>query len=120
MKKKKNENYLDNIPVRNKDFSWEEDDEIVIIHMENNGIYNKIAQKFFGTPKMSHISLDEFGSFIWKQINGENSIYEIGELVKKEFGQRVEPLYERLSKYFYNLNSTKFITFKEKEKVHNG
>lgn len=120
MKKKNNENYLDNIPLKNEEFDWDEDDGIVIIHMENKGIYNRIAQKLFGSPKVSHITLDEFGSFVWKQINGSRSIYEIGQLIKEEFGDRVEPLYERLSKYFYNLKSSKFISFKEKEKEHHG
>lgn len=111
---KNKDNYLDNIPMKNHAFSWEVEDGLVVIHMENKGIYNKIAQKFFGTPKVSHVSLDEFGSFVWEQIDDQRSIYQIGQLVNEEFGEHAEPLYERLSKYFYNLNSTKFITFKVK------
>ncbi len=114
MKKNNKQNYLDNIPMKNQAHSWEEEDEVVTIHMENKGIYNKIAQKFFGSPKVSHVALDELGSFVWKQIDGQRSIYQIGQLVNEEFGTNAEPLYERLSKYFYNLNSTKFITFKVK------
>lgn len=111
---KNKENYLDKIPMKNNTFSWEVEDGLVVIHMENKGIYNKIAQKFFGSPKVSHVSLDELGSFVWEQIDGQRSIYQIGQLVNEEFGKSAEPLYERLSKYFYNLNSTKFITFKVK------
>ncbi|MFV0516655.1 MAG: PqqD family protein [Aminipila sp.] len=117
MKKKSEQNYLDNIPIKNENYKWEVDDQIVTIQMENKGFYNRIAQKCFGTPKVSYITLDEFGSFVWQQIDGKRNIYEIGQLVKKHFGKEVEPLYERLSKYFYNLNNTKFISFKERDKI---
>ncbi len=112
--KKKNENYLDNIPVKNGDICWEEDDDLVIIKQENKGFYNKIAQKFFGRPEVSNIHLDEFGSFVWKQIDGEKDITEIGRLVSDEFGEAAEPLYERLVNYIYRLRDVKYINFKRK------
>jgi len=62
---------------------------------------------------VSHIALEELGSFVWQLIDGNRSIYQIGELVSEEFGQQADPLYERLSKYFYSLNGTKFIHFKK-------
>ena len=78
MKKKKNENYLDNVPVINGDICWEEDDDkLIVIKQKNKGFYSKIAQKFFDRPKISNIHLDEFGSFVWKQIDGEKDIAEI-------------------------------------------
>ena len=68
--------------------------------MENKGLANRIAQICFGRPKVSHITLEELGSFIWQQIDGEKSILQIGELVQEAFGEKAEPLYERLAHVF--------------------
>ncbi len=66
MAKKKSKNYLDFIPVRNQKNTWDEADGKVTIHMVNSGFYNKIAQRFFHTPQVSHIDLDSYGSFLWQ------------------------------------------------------
>ena len=70
--------------------------EIVEITVENTGFYNKVAQRLFKKPRYSFIKLDEYGSFVWQQIDGKKSIYEIGkELVNKHKGAS-DQLYERL------------------------
>ena len=51
------------------------------------------------------------GSFIWQQIDGEKSILQIGELVQEAFGEKAEPLYERLAQYMKILYGKGFITF---------
>ncbi len=59
------------------------------------------------------VKLDEIGSFIWNLCDGKNSVKEIGLELKNEFGERVEPLYERLGIFFQNLEKNRFITFKD-------
>ena len=109
--KNSNENYLDKVPKISDEISWTEEDNIVTIAIENKGFFNKVAQRFFKKPKISYIHLDEFGSFVFKQIDGKKDITEIGALVKENFGDEAEPLYERLSKYISILNSYGFVTF---------
>ncbi|MBR4707878.1 MAG: PqqD family protein [Pseudobutyrivibrio sp.] len=105
------DNYLDYVYSVNGDLTWtcNESGE-VIIDMENKGITNRIAQKFFKRPKVSHITLEGMGSFIFTCIDGKRSVYEIGKLVKEKYGQEAEPLYERLSVYVKRLEELKFIT----------
>lgn len=110
---KEQENYLDKIPVHNGDFDWMENNGLVTVIQKNDHLYDRLAQKFLKTPKESQIDLDKFGSFVWLQIDGKRSIYDIGILVKAEFGKEAEPLYERLSKYFYTLNDVKFIKLED-------
>ncbi len=112
--KKNKANYLDNIPVIRGDIVWKEYNGLVTVNQEHKGFYAKIAQKVFKTPKTSYVDLDAFGSFVWLQIDGKRSIYEIGKLVKEEYGEAAEPLYERLSKYFYTLKDVDFVAFKKK------
>ena len=109
---KKEENYLEKIPVRG-DFKWTTDnDGIVTLEIENKGVFNKIAQKLFKKPRISYVHLDKMGSFIWPIIDGEKSILDISEDVDKEFGEDAKPLYERLAKFFQILASYGFVTFK--------
>ena len=110
---KKQENYLEKIPQKG-DFKWTKDDEgIVTLEIENKGIFNRICQKLFKKPKISYVHLDKMGSFVWPIIDGEKSILDISEDVKKEFGDEANPLYERLSKYFQILASYGFVKFKD-------
>ena len=90
---KKQDNFLEYIPKIKEGISWKPEQGHVIIDMENKGLANRIAQICFGRPKVSHITLEELGSFIWQQIDGEKSILQIGELVQEAFGEKAEPLY---------------------------
>ena len=113
MKKRLNENYLERVPVRG-DFKWSSDDENkVTLEIENNGFFNRIAQKFFKKPKISYVHLDEMGSFVWPLIDGEKDIIEIGRFVEEHFGEKANPLYERLANYFRILESYGFIKWKK-------
>ncbi len=105
-------NYLENVPQKAvQNFSCDEKG-LVTLEIENKGIANKIAQTFFKRPKVSFIHLDEHGSFVWNLIDGKKDIIEIGKDVKEHFGEKAEPLYERLAKFFKILESYKFIKFK--------
>lgn len=106
-------NYLEKIPLRRPDIEWTTDEEgIVTLHIENKGAMNRIAQKLFKKPKISHVHMEEFGSFLWPHLNGDKDIIALGELVKEHFGEKAEPLYERLAKYFKIIESYNFIIWK--------
>jgi len=108
---KKEENFLEYIPVRNEEFEFEQDEQgQITILKENKGLMNKIFQVLFKKPKVSYIHLDEMGNFIWPLMDGQRNILEISEYVKAEFGEKAEPLYERLVKYLKILESYSFIS----------
>ena len=116
---KKTENYLDYVPAISplNDWDVDEDDGLVTVHMVHRGFYAYIAQKFFRRPRVSHIHLDTNGSFIFRHINGKRTVNDIAELVKAEFGQDAEPLYDRLVKYMQILYEHKFIYYVGKGKM---
>ena len=61
---KKQENYLEFVPVISGKNSWDKDETgKVTIHMVHRGFYAWIAQKFFLRPWGSHIHLDAMGPF---------------------------------------------------------
>ena len=105
-------NYLDLIPCRASELRWHKDlKEKMILEVENRGIFNTIAQKVFGKPRYTKIHLDENGTFIWPLIDGKKTVTDIAALVKEEFGEKAEPLYPRIVKYFQIMESYHFINF---------
>lgn len=113
MSKKKqviNQNYLENKPKRNSLLNYTTDEQgVVTLEVENTGVVNRIFQKLFKKPKITYVHLDEMGSFIWPYLDGEMNITELGVIVKEHFGEKAEPLYERLAKYIQILESYHFV-----------
>jgi hypothetical protein len=116
-KKNKSENYLDYIPVHNKAYDVQTGENGgITIFVENKGIFNRIAQRVFKKPKVSQIHLDEMGNFIWPLMDGERSVYDIAVMVHEQFGEKAEPLYNRLVSYIRTLESYGFIRMVNKIK----
>ncbi len=112
-KKKLDENFLDKIPTHKEGLKWSKDEnDMVTLEMENKGVVNRIAQLILRKPKVSYIHLEEFGSFIWPLIDGKKTIFEIGKDVEEHFGEKANPLYERISTYFTMLERYEFVTLK--------
>ena len=106
---KNKENFLEKKPQRNPQINWKNENGNITLEIENKGLFNRLAQKLLKKPKVSFIHLDEMGSFIWPLIDGETDIIALGEKVKEHFGDKAEPLYERLSKYIKILESYGFV-----------
>lgn len=118
MKKKKQnqENYLEKCPVRPEWLKWSTDDSgMITLDIENKGVFNKIAQKLFKKPEISHIHLDEIGSFVWPMIDGEATVMEMGGPLEEHFGEKAQPTYERLAKFFQILESYGFVEWKNQK-----
>ena len=115
---KKKQNYLDFNPVVNGQNTWDRgEDGVVTIHMVNRGFYNTLAQKLFHTPRVSHIKLDEYGSFLWMRIDGVKTVGQLALELKEAYGEKAEPLYDRLVKYMQILRNNRFILFVGRDQV---
>lgn len=117
MAKKTAENYLDYVPAISERNTWSVEEDVVTVHMVHRGFYATIAQKFFHRPRVSHIKLDALGSFVFQRIDGVRTIGELALLVKDEFGEKAEPLYDRLVQYMQILRNNGFIYFLGKDKM---
>lgn len=109
-------NYLDYVPVYGDTCRYEINDKgNVTILVENKGVFHWVAQKLFRRPRISQIHLDEMGNFIWPLMDGERTIHDIALLVREEFGEKAEPLYDRLVQYMRNLESYGFVKLDERQ-----
>ncbi|MBQ6847944.1 MAG: PqqD family protein [Clostridia bacterium] len=105
-----NNNFLDLVPQICEGLNWNKDEnDFVTLEIQNRGLFNRIAQKVFKKPKISYVHLDELGSFVWLLIDGKTDIAKLGVLVKEHSGEKAEPLYEKLAKYFQILKSYDFV-----------
>lgn len=106
-------NYLEKIPVRQEGLKWDSNEKgLVTLYVHNTGLMKKITQKLLKKPEYTQVHLDENGSFVWPLIDGEKDILTLGEDVKAQFGEKAEPLYPRLAKFFQILESYGFVSFR--------
>lgn len=109
---KKKENYLDYVPKHNPVFSYRrKENGRIEVEVINRGLFNRLAQIFLKRPRRSFIELDELGSFVWEQMDGKRTIYDICILTKEQFGNTAEPLFERAVTFFRILRRNAFIQY---------
>lgn len=101
--------------IPEKKIFWKIEENIVTLDVENKGIFNNIAQKFFGQPKISHISLDKYGSTLWQLLDGENTVFEIVKKMEEAFPAEKEKMLNRVIAFLHNLQVNKYIVDKAKE-----
>ena len=116
-KKTVSQNYMDQIPLRREDRPWRvKDDGMVEVDMENKGFYHTIAQKFFGKPRVSHIALDQYGSVVWQSLDGTNTVYDIVQIMEREFPEERDRMLDRVVTYMAVLQNNSFIQMRGKGK----
>jgi len=105
-------NLLELIPVKNMQWEKKEDGLIVLLKP-------KFKHPFFKKhilPRLKYpfykVKLDDVGSFVWERCDGKKTVKEIAHGLKEEFGEKVEPLYNRLALFLQNLEKNRFIYFK--------
>lgn len=111
VKKRKQKNYMDFIPEKKSNLVWyQEESGLVVLEMEHKGIFHLLAQKLLKKPKTTKIHMDEYGSYVWTLIDGKKTVFEVAELHREQFGENVEPLYERIVSFFRMMEGYGFIT----------
>ena len=82
--------------------------------------FTKEWQNRFLIPKgkSPHIraNLDDFGSYTWLLIDGKTKVGDIGEALEQKFGEKVHPVFQRLTLFMTHLYKNGFITFNEFKK----
>ena len=61
--------------------------------------------------------LDEIGSTVWQNIDGERTIGEIAGILREKFGDAIEPCHDRLSIFFTQLELSSYIRYTNLEEV---
>jgi hypothetical protein len=92
---------------------WEEvGDRVVVIRPDpvSSGLRG-MMDRFFHRMSARRIRLDDLGSFAWNRFDGETTVAEVGELMRDEFGERVEPVEERLGHLVWIMRKEGFLAY---------
>ncbi|MGB9663613.1 MAG: PqqD family protein [Ignavibacteria bacterium] len=119
-KRKKREkvevNLWELIPIRKFDFEKSENELVTILIPK---FTNKFLVQYL-MPRLKYpfikIKLDEIGSAVWLEIDGKKKVGDIAEILEQKFGEKIQPIEERLSKFFTQLKLHHFIDFIKEEK----
>ena len=112
MKKKKDNNYLDYIPVKNPEIEYETDEnDRVTVYIEWKGFYHRIAQKFFHRPRVSDVKLDDYASFVWLAIDDMKDVHQLSKELDSRF-PKMEKSLSRLIKFLEILHDNRLIHWK--------
>jgi len=88
-------------------------DLVTIIMPRFNSEFGKKLGRAFNIKPTYNVNLEKYGSAVWRLCNGKVTVQEIGEVLHEQFGDEVEPLYERLSYYLTLLEKNKLIKYEK-------
>jgi hypothetical protein len=104
-------NYLEYVPRRTIDHEEGEDGRLVLLRPKF--IKGPLAKWLQPRIKRKHfkVRLDDLGSATWRAIDGRRTVGQIADLLYEQFGERIEPRYERMSMFIDSLAKGAMITF---------
>ncbi|MBP3385103.1 MAG: PqqD family protein [Firmicutes bacterium] len=110
-KEKRQLNLLDCTPLREPEWTWTENEKgLITLHKVHTSFTDRLIHTVTKKPlRQTHIDLEEFGTFLWKNMDGRKTLRELAELLHEEFGEKVEPLYPRLNQYVVTMKKNNLI-----------
>ena len=107
--------YRGRIYQRNPRWKWtEKKDGSVVVDVEHKGVMARIAQKLGDSAKVTHVSFDEYGSALWKAIDGTRTVAQIISKMEKEFPEVGDEMQERVVNHLRTLEVNKLIKIKRR------
>jgi hypothetical protein len=106
-------NLLELVPVHN--IQWEKIEGLIVL-LKPKFKHPILIKYLLPRMKSPHfkIKLDEIGSYFWENCDGNRTVGELAEIQKKKFGEKIEPLYDRISLFLQNLEKHGFIRLEGK------
>lgn len=102
-------------PLRNPSLEWSEQDGQVVIHVTHprNSWKMKLLNVFIDTPRGRNIVLDQVGTDIWKEIDGERTFAQLAQMLAKKHKITVREAEISLQQFFKELVRRGYIAFKK-------
>jgi hypothetical protein len=110
-------NLLQATPKRN--LQWEIDDNGLIVLVVPR-FTSPLAVRWL-VPMLSkpnfRLKLDALGSFVWDHCDGVTPVSVIAENMRREFGAKAEPVYERVTAFIWRLERERFLVFTQNNEM---
>jgi hypothetical protein len=104
------DNFMLYIPQK-KHEKWEVRNKKVYLIFHHDRFAEKLVRWLVKKPYVSDVELDELGSATWQLIDGKSSVFEITQKLTEIFGEKCQPINERLIMYLRYLNKKGWISF---------
>lgn len=95
---KNNEEVLNLVFKKSENIEYEVSSEgiVTILEKQDHKVQNFFRKLKFKIPMYKKMELDEYGSFIFLQIDGKKNVKELGIKLEEKYGEESHPLYKRL------------------------
>ena len=106
-------NYLELTPKRiyNHEVETSGNVSVLVPKFKNKFLVNYLMPRL--KAPFIKAKLDDFGSLTWIEMDGTKSVHSISQTLTDKFGDKVQPVNERLTKFLTQLYKYNFITFNE-------
>jgi hypothetical protein len=109
-------NYLELTPQKKYEHETNKDGYInVLVPKFQSKFYIKYIMPNMKSPYI-RANLDEFGSAIWLMLDGICKVSEIAAKLTEQYGERIQPVNERLTAFLTQIYRAGFISFIELKK----
>lgn len=88
----------------NLEYEVDEDSTVTILEKQDHKIQKFFRKIKFRIPEYKKITLDEYASYVFLQIDGKKTVKDIGENLEAKYGDKAHPLYERLLLFLNHIN----------------
>lgn len=88
----------------NLEYEVDKDNIVTILEKQDHKLQIFFRKLKFKIPEYKKISMDKYGSYVFLQINGINTVEDIGKNLEAKFGENSHPLYERLLLFLNHIN----------------
>ncbi len=110
-------NLLDLTPTRRAE--WEEhESRVVVIRPEPTTTGARLLlDRLLYQLSARRIRLDEYGSHVWRLVDGQRTVAEIAAGLRAQFGDAVEPAEERVGKLIQVFHREELVAYSELERT---
>ncbi len=110
-------NLLELVPEQLVDSTRDDEGIITILGPRfKTGFMKKLVGSRLKSPYFK-IALDDIGTTVWENIDGTQNIGKISDILKEKFGEKIEPVNDRLAMFFTQLEMSRFIVYTNLEEV---
>lgn len=109
---------LDTVPVKSA-AGFSQEAGVVLLMPRYPTFAGRIMGKLLRRSTHIRVKLDELGSAVWKLIDGNRSIRQIGDELQASFGEAAAPVQARLAEFLEILLRNRFITLTTQPEVCN-
>ena len=76
---------------------------VTLLEKQDHKIQRFFRKLGFRIPEYKRTSMDEYGSCVFLQIDGSRNVRDIGKYLEEKYGDKAQPLYERLLLFISHL-----------------